>query len=626
MSNQPSAISNDSASPWLLAGISLALVLMVAAVFGQTWRFDFVGGFDDNAVLEFANHAGVGVSWRGLLWAFTHTPDTHRWNPLEVITHQIDGQFFGLWPGGHHLLSVAYHAMAAVLLFLALRSLTGDLWRSFFVSAVFALHPQHVEPVCWVSSRSEVLSGLFFAFTLLAYVRYVRGGCTGRRFLPVFLFLGLGLICKQMLVSVPFLLLLLDYWPLGRLRTRADLFPMVREKIPLILLSVIATAAAVTAQSGISAPSWLTLPVRLANAPVACMAYLRDYFRPLNLTTYYPLPEIGWPWPLVAGSLLILLGVSAVVLLQGKHRPYLALGWFWFLVMLFPVLGIVYYGGVHSWADRYTYLPQIGLSLALVWLVCDLTTALAWRQAALGVMAGLLLLAMGFLSIRQAEHWSNTVALMTHEMECVGEENPTARYYLGRALMERGSFDDAEKHLRVAAAGETSGPAIAHNALGVLFEMRGRTGDAIAEYSEALRINPEDAAAFQHLGKAHYGAGRRGEGIVWMERALGLPSVTPMMLNDLAWMLATAPEDSLRDGKRAMELALLAEKQGGGADPLILDTLAAAYAETGDYPKALETARRALELADRKGNKDLSASLRNEIALYKSGKPCRDPQ
>jgi tetratricopeptide (TPR) repeat protein len=228
--------------------------------------------------------------------------------------------------------------------------------------------------------------------------------------------------------------------------------------------------------------------------------------------------------------------------------------------------------------------------------------------------------------MRQAEHWSNTVALMTHEMECVGEENPTARYYLGRALMERGSLDEAEKHLRVAAAGETSGTAKALNALGVLLEMRGRTGDAIAEYSEALRINPEDATAFQHLGKAHYGAGRRGEGIVCLERALGLPSVTPMMLNDLAWMLATAPEENLRDGKRALELALLAEKAVGGNDPLTLDTLAAAYAETGDYPKALETARRALELADRKGNKDLSASLRNEIALYKSGKPCRDPQ
>jgi Tfp pilus assembly protein PilF len=356
------------------------------------------------------------------------------------------------------------------------------------------------------------------------------------------------------------------------------------------------------------------------------MAYLRDYFCPLNLTTYYPLPEIGWPWPLVAGSLLILLGVSIAVLLLRKHRPYLPVGWFWFLVMLLPVLGIVYYGGVHSRADRYTYLPQVGLSMALTWLVCDLTTALPRRRAVLGGVAGLLLLAMGFLSIRQAEHWSNTVALMTHELECVGGENRISQYYLGRALMERGSLDEAEKHLCKALEGQISGTANARNALGVLLELRGRTEEAISRYQEVLRIDPGSADTLHHLGKAHYGVGRRGEGIIWMERALGLPSVSPMILNDLAWMLATAPEENLRDGKRALELALLADNASGGADPLILDTLAAAYAETCDYPKALETARRALELAERQGNRELSARLRNEIALYESGKPCRDPQ
>ena len=661
MTNQQSAIGNDSISPWLVAWICLALVLMVAAVFGQSLGFGFLTHYDDDANITQASCVSSGLSVEGVLEAFTHAR-IDRWTPLTMVSHQFDCQIFGLRAGGHHLSNLLLHAAATVAIFLALRSLTSALWKSAFVAGVFALHPQHVEPVCWLSARSEILGGLFFALTLLAYARYVRSGCSWRGFLPVAVCLGLGLLCKQMLVTVPLVLLLLDYWPLQRTKEGKGLFSLMKEKIPLFLLSIFAGVASLLSlnQTQETTPSWLTLELRLCNAPVAYLNYLKSFLWPENLAAYYPMPEAGWPSGLVSVSITVLLGMSATVLFLRQKRPYLFTGWFWFLGMLLPVIGIVGNGGIHAYADRYTYLPQIGLCLAGTWIVSDWAGMNLKKRRIVAVMASLILILLGFLSLRQASYWRDTRTLMTREVECTGEGNLSAQYYLGCALMDEGRFAEAESHLRKSMAQPEFTPVAAHSGLAVLLEKQGRIQEAYSEYQIPVRMDPDNAIArydlanflFQHgdpeqsgeqyrkalaldpkLSEAHNNfaafllqQGNVSEALIHFQSSADLEPGNPSFIKNLAWVLSTASRDNLRDGKKGLQLALKINRQTEGKDPLILRTLAAAYAETGDYTKALETAHRALALAQQQGNKELSENLRTEIAFYEAGKPCRDPR
>ena len=318
-----------------------------------------------------------GLTGSSIAWAFTNGP-MGEWYPVSMMSHMLDAQLFGPAAWGHHLSSLLLHAAASIGLFLVLRNMTDELWPSGFAAALFAVHPQHVESVAWIAERRDVLSGLFFVLTLAAYWRYVRGGRTLGQYLLLALMLALGLMAKSMLVTVPPLLLLLDYWPLGRFGQAADLpqaasaLPrqglgwLVVEKLPLVALALADGAVTMATHLADADAAGLTWTSRLANAPVALATYLVQFFCPLDFAAFYPFPCGGHPAWKVAGAVVLLATITGIAIALGRRAPYLLVGWFWFVGTLMPVLGIVTVAS-HAMADRYTYLPTIGLAIALAW-------------------------------------------------------------------------------------------------------------------------------------------------------------------------------------------------------------------------------------------------------------------
>jgi hypothetical protein len=383
-------------------------------VFGQTLRHDFVNYDDQGYVYQNPKITG-GLKIASIVWAFTHI-HSHNWHPLTTITHMVDCQLYGLRAGGHHFSNVLLHTIGVVLLFIVLQRMTGALWRSAFVAALFAIHPLHVESVAWVSERKDVLSGVFFMLTLLAYVHYARAPSIWRYLTVAFVF-GLGLMSKAMLVTLPFVLLLLDYWPLGRIRNgrspvRRQLLRLVFEKILLMELSAVSSVVTFLAQTvAVSYTEQLPILSRISNALVIYVIYVRQMFWPGNLSVFYPYPENRLPsWEIILAA-TILIGITVAATILRKNAPYFITGWLWYLGMLIPVIGLVQ-GGGH--ADRYTYLPQIGLYIAGTWAVVDLTAS--WRRQCI-VLGTAALLVIGVLSWRariQTSYWRDTETLFNH--------------------------------------------------------------------------------------------------------------------------------------------------------------------------------------------------------------------
>src|SRR5881394_1003074 len=353
------------------------LIALTWAVFAQTGKYQFVNYDDPLYVLDNA-HVRAGLTWRGIAWAFTHV-HSQNWHPLTTMSHMFDCQLFGVNPGAHHLVNVFFHSIAAVLLFILLAQITNSIWASAFVAAVFAIHPLRVESVAWIAERKDVLSGVFFMLTLLTYFRYVRVRSIGHYLTVLFMF-ALGLMCKPMLVTLPFVLLVLDYWPLKRvrsqnseLRSQRNLLALVVEKLPLVALSVVSSVVTFAAQRG--AVGWTEqLPVlaRINNAVVTYAAYMWQMLWPVKLAVFYPHPESRLPlWEIIL-CLLLLIGITAAAVVLRTSRPYFITGWLWYLGMLVPVIGLVQVGW-QGRADRYTYLPQIGLYIAIAWGVANLT-------------------------------------------------------------------------------------------------------------------------------------------------------------------------------------------------------------------------------------------------------------
>ncbi len=360
-----------------MAGV---LVVLVALVYGQTLGFGFLN-YDDDLFVTACPQVRAGLTGSSIAWAFSNGP-LGEWYPLSMLSHMLDCHLFGASPWGHHLMSLLLHAATAVGLFLVLRSMTGEFWPSALVAAIFAVHPQHVESVAWIAERRDVLSGLFFVLTLAAYLGYVRHGRSWAWYALVAVLFTLGLMAKLMLVTLPLLLLLLDYWPLGRFGQAGDLpsrvAPLPRqgfwrlavEKLPLVALSLADCAMTLWTHadsSGLTLPPW---GVRFANAAVSLATYTGQFFWPAGLAIFYPYPAAGFADWKLAAAVLALLVVTAAAIRWRREEPYLAVGWFWFLGMLAPVLGLVYVSD-HAMADRYTYLPSIGLSIAVVWGVGD---------------------------------------------------------------------------------------------------------------------------------------------------------------------------------------------------------------------------------------------------------------
>ena len=490
-----------------MAAIGAALATSVLALYAQTRAFGFLN-LDDDYLLVRRPIVSDGLSWRGVWWALSSVEVD--WRPLTWLSHMVDFSVFGADPGPQHLVNAAIHAANGVLLFLALRALTGDLWPSALVAGLFALHPLRVESVAWMSERKDVLSGLFWMLTLLAYAAFARRPSRARYAVVAAAFVA-GLMSKTMLVSLPLVLLLLDLWPLGRVRSAPD--PLVVEKLPLLAISAAAAGLTVFAQQGMDAVrslDQLSTAWRIVNVPLAYCTYLYQTLWPVRLAFFYPHPgmipgtRVGdYLSPAVGGTVLLatitLLCVAAV-----RRRPYLLVGWLWYLVALLPVIGVLQVGE-QPHADRFTYLPMIGVYVMAAWALRDAISHRPGLVAAAVVGSAVVLVAAAALSWRQIGTWQNSRRLAEHAI-AVTDRNYFAHQTLGNALLDSGDLEAAQQHLEEALRIKPdSGYALEQ--LGLLLEQRGDRRAAADSYEKALR-----AGWRSFYVRLHLAAIRRDEG------------------------------------------------------------------------------------------------------------------
>ena len=483
--------------------VSAGLVLAVIAVYAQVRHHSFVS-FDDLAYIVDNPHVRSGPSWEGLRWALTHAY-LSNWHPLTWLSHMLDWRLFGSNPAGPHLVNVALHAANAVVLFLALRALTGSLGRSAVVAALFALHPLRVESVAWAAERKDVLAGLFWMIALLAWASYARRPSVAR-YLLVAGSLTLGLMAKPMLVTLPCVLLLLDVWPLERLRPtglRALAWPIV-EKLPLAALAAGASAVTVASQSAGGAFHPISLADRMANAALAYVGYLWKSIWPAGLSVFYPHPAdvdpggaTAWRW-LALGAAVVLVLATAGALAQFRRRPWLLVGWLWYLGTLVPVIGLAQVGRQAA-ADRYTYLPTIGIAIAVVWTCADLARRWSWGPALARGVALVVLLLLAAASYRQVGHWRTSELLFEHALATT-RSNYVAHNNLGSLLLERGDFARAAPHFARAIEIRPDF-ADGHANLGALWLLQGRDDLAWPALEQALRVQPSHVQARYNLGR-----------------------------------------------------------------------------------------------------------------------------
>jgi len=507
--------------------IPVLLVALVAAVFTTFWpvsRNGFIN-FDDNVIIFRNADVQQGLTVATLRRAFAASDDWN-WIPVTRIGHLLNGQLFGLRPGPHHLMSVFYHALAAALLFLSLHRMTGRLWLALFVAALFALHPQRVESVAWAAELKDPLSGCFFSLTLLTYLNHAARPSAARRlaFTGVFC---LGLMAKPTLLPLPFLLLLLDYWPLGRLDRRAFV-----EKIPLLLLTAAVSAVTYATQFNARAVNTLaviSLRARIGNALTAVAAYLGSFLWPMNLAVIYPHRGEDFSPGLASAGAALLLVITGIAAHQLRRRPWLAVGWFWYLGLLVPVLGLVQVG-IQSRADRYTYLPLIGIALALGWVIAELGATLR-RRALPAAAAGLILIAFAGVSRRTAGFWQDDAALFGHAV-AVTRDNGPALTHLGAARSAAGRPDEAVALLRQAIA-IFPAYAFSHYALGNALSLLDQDAAAIPCYRRALRLYPGWAEAHNNLGASLAATGRFDEAALHFKAALAAQREMPAAADNL---------------------------------------------------------------------------------------------
>jgi protein O-mannosyl-transferase len=653
--------------------VYLSLTAITWLVFGQTLRHDFVN-FDDHVYVYDNPLVTRGLTISGTVGAFTHA-HARNWHPLTTISHMVDCQLYGLNAAGHHFTNLALHTIAVLLLFRVLRVTTGTLWPSGVVGALFAIHPLHVESVAWVSERKDVLSAVFFMLTLAAYVRYARAPSPGRYFIVALIF-AFGLMSKPMLVTVPFVLLLLDYWPLRRfdklppLKSKGGIVSWLNrqsnylffEKTPLLVLSGLSCLVTIWAQdSATGLLEQLPFTWRLNNALVSYIEYVRQTFWPARLAVFYPHPNNAlsmWQVTLATG---LLLAISVLVIVLRKKRPYVFTGWFWYVGMLVPVIGIVQIGE-QGHADRYTYLPYIGLFLLIVWTAADLATTWRLRRQYLWLVAATTVAVLSYLAAAQTSFWKNSETLWNHTLS-VTSNNDFAHNNLGFLYLRRGELDKAISHFETALEIRSGndqthynlGTALVHmnlaNALArkgraeeaivhyeeaiklradygdayynfgsVLFQ-QGRIDDAIAQWQKALAIQPNDAAAHTSLGNAFLQKGWPEKALIQYQTAVEIDPREANARNNMAWVLATSSDPAIRNGTRAVSLAAQAVKISEGKDALFLRTLAASYGECGKFTDAMTAAEKGREIAISRGDSHLVRTLERDIALYRADIP-----
>jgi tetratricopeptide (TPR) repeat protein len=489
------------------ARLGALLFLVVGGLFLPAVTHDFIS-YDDPAYVTENARVKAGLTFDNLKWAFRST-EASNWHPLTWISHMADCQLFGLHAWGHHLTSILLHALNAVLLFAALRRMTGAVWRSLFVAALFGVHPLHVESVAWISERKDVLSTTFWMLVLWAYARraeLARAGApgTGRLYALALVFFALGLMCKPMLVTLPCVLLLLDFWPLGRWKasSASGRWALLAEKLPFLALSAAASAVTLAAQAGgeaVGSAEDFPLSVRVANALISYCRYLGKCFVPVKLAVFYPFFAEQPPLreTILAGALLAAITVGAVAL--ARRQPYLLVGWLWFLGTMVPVIGLVQVGG-QSMADRYTYVPLIGVFIMVAWAASDAAAHMRNGRRILGVASGVVLLTLSAITTRQLSYWKDGASLFRHAL-AVTENNWVAHANLYAALSKSSSPDanaELQETMRILA-----NFALSYDKKGAALErIPGHSAEAIKDYRTAVRIMPDLAGPHNSLGAA----------------------------------------------------------------------------------------------------------------------------
>ena len=738
---------------WL---ICLALIVITLTAFWPAGHLGFIlyDDYGKNGYIVDNTNIQAGITFESIRWAFT-TTQASNWHPVTWLSHMLDYQWFGLNASGHHWVNLGFHIANTLLLFLVLNRMmrlrseasspqvglrsnksigattpqAGTVWCSALVAALFALHPTHIQSVAWISERKDVLSGFFMMLTLWAWVRYVEKSKVqsptplareqaSKVFYGLALgFFALGLMSKPMLVTLPFVLLLLDFWPLRRVtsdewrvtrfglpvpqltgapkqseggstpwRAEAErrwLNPLLFEKLPFMALSLASSVVTFCAQGVSVVPlDYVPWDSRIENALAAYTAYLGKTFWPENLSIFYPYTQIR-PWE-VFGSGLLLVFLSVFCIRRMRFQPYLFVGWFWFLVTLVPVIGLAQVS-VQSMADRYLYLPSIGLFIMVAWGMADLASvSRSWRTG-MTIGAAALLLACLLDTRYQLRYWRDSVTLFSRALEVTGE-NPMGNFFLGNAFWVSGNLDEAAKNYRSVLrsapnsedvhyrlgyilclqkkwpeAGVQFGEVLrlnpdnpyAHKFLGDALVREGRYADAEAEYSNALQLRPGDvviteamallvkkaeaakaltslyetlkiqptAEAHARIAALRTTQGEFQDALEHYLAALRLKPDSPDMLNNLAWLLATCPDARIRDGAQAVKHAGRACELTHYHMTPMVGTLAAAYAEAGRFDDAISTAQKACTLATESGDQDLLKRNQELLVLYRAHQP-----
>ncbi|MDI6743087.1 MAG: tetratricopeptide repeat protein [Smithella sp.] len=479
------------------------LAVAVIIVYIQVSQFDFINIDDDVYVIN-NRYIQSGITLEGVQWAFKSAEVNNFWYPLTLLSLMFDHQLHGLKAGGYHVHNLILHLLSTFLLFWLFQRMTGAVWRSAFVAAFFALHPLHVESVAWVTERKDVLSGFFWMLTLCLYVWYTEKPDI-KRYLLILGSFVLALMSKPMVVTLPVIMILLDYWPLRRFRLQSDKFMVIqlREKTPFFILSAILILITLLAQHD---PTEKNYPLidRLSNAPVSFVTYLVKTFWPHDMAVFYPFPAQIPVWQVLAALLLIVF-ISIVVISMAKQRPYLFTGWLWYVVAVIPVSGIIQ-SGAQGMADRFTYLPSIGISIMLAWGVPLLCPREATRKKIIFPSAAAFLIMMSMLAWKQCGYWENSLSLLRHALQ-VTENNFIIQNNFGSALFETGEIQEAIAHFNESIRINPEF-ASAYNNRGIVYAKIGNHQTALEDFNTAIRLNPLDANAYRNRAILY---GEKGE-------------------------------------------------------------------------------------------------------------------
>jgi len=655
--------------------IGLLLALLTVVVY-LPLRHAGIVVFDDPIYVG-DPHVRDGLTWAGVKWAFT-TWHASNWHPLTWLSHMLDVSLFGPDAGKEHLVNVLFHAVNAVLLLLLLVRLTEKMWAAAFVAALFAVHPLHVESVAWLSERKDVLSTFFGLLALLSYCGYAESSQVQNPKSKVWYagtlgLFALSLMAKPMLVTLPFVLLLLDVWPLGRIKifgidaanhppstrkpqhVKRSIAPLLVEKLPFLALTVASCVVTFLAQRGEAVVSLEQRPfgLRMTNAIVSYAEYLGKMVWPAKLAIIYPLPN-QIPAAQIAIAVAVLLVISLLAWCARKNAPYILIGWLWFLGTLVPVIGLVQVGG-QALADRYTYVPLIGIFIAIAYG----TEALAerFRMATfVNLMRLLILLLCCRVTEYQLQFWQDSEKLFTHAI-AVTKDNAIAHINLGVALEQENRQPEALAEYRKAIEIEPNrfqarnnvanllasmglrdeayreyqealrlnpDASVAHINFATLLSEMGRFDEAMSEYSKATQLDPADSRSYYLMGKACLRHGLSAEAVKHFREALQREPNDFQTLTWLARVLAADHDSAVRNGTEAISLAERAENLTGGEQPFVLDTLAMAYAETGRFKDAATTVQKAIQVATASGAEKTLPEMQQRLELYQSDKPYRE--